>query len=198
MATELEKLQRARQYMEQLANGIDPIAGQELPEDSTLNQARLLRCFFYVADILRQVEDNGGQGQKSASHGASYLPPFALPEDLRMQIPIEPSAMIMCFTASINALVDLSLMRKLKLTAFTIWLEEQGYLRGEMYNGKRHWVPTDKGRAAGITSDQRQGQYGSYTATLYNEEAQRLLIAHLEEIIALSNGSDATKEEDNA
>ena len=188
MSTELEKLERARLYIEQLANGIDPISDRELPEDSALNQVRLSRCFFYVADILGQVIANGGQVQKATGSTSPLLPPFGLPEELRGQIPIEQSTMIKRFTDSINALVDLGVMRKLKMTAFTTWLEEQGYLRGDMYNGKKRRVPTDKGHAAGITSDERQGQYGGYTATLYDENAQRLMIAHLDEIIALSNG----------
>ena len=195
MSTELEKLERARHYMEQLANGIDPISGRELPEDSALNQVRLSRCFFYVADVLGQVIDNGGQIQKAAGSTSPLLPPFTLPDTLRGQIPIEQSTMIKRFTESINALADLSAMRKLKMTAFTAWLEEQGYLRGDMYNGKKRRVPTDRGRAAGITSDERQGQYGGYTATLYDENAQRLMIAHLDEIIAISNGTQSEKEE---
>jgi len=191
MPTELEKLERARLYIEQLANGIDPISGRELPEDSALNQVRLSRCFFYVAEVLGQVIANGGQVQRSF---APLLPPFEMPAELRSKIPIEPGVMIKRFTESINALADLSAMRKLKMTALTAWLEEEGYLRGDMYNGKKRRVPTDKGRAAGITGDERQGQYGSYTATLYNEDAQRLMIAHLDEIIAISNGE---KEEEN-
>ena len=182
ISTELEKLERARLYIEQLANGTDPISGRELPEDSALNQVRLSRCFFYVADVLGQAVVKEKRAAKIP------LLPFALPEDLRGQIPIEPSAMIKRFTDSINALVDLTIMNKLKTTGFTGWLTEQGYLREDMYNGKRRKVPTDKGRAAGITDEQRQGQFGNYTATLYSEDAQRLMIAHLDEIIAISNG----------
>ena len=189
MSTELEKLERARLYIEQLANGIDPISGRELPEDSALNQVRLSRCFFYVADVLGQVIANGGEVQRNTGSASPLLPPFALQPELRAQIPIEPNVMIKRFTESVNALADLSAVRKLKMTAFTAWLEEQGYLRGDMHYGKKRRIPTDKGRAAGITGDERQGQYGSYTATLYDENAQRLLIAHLDEIIAISNGT---------
>ena len=59
--TELETVQRAKMYMDKLAQGIDPISGQELPEDSALNNVRLARCFFYVSGILEQVIQNGGQ-----------------------------------------------------------------------------------------------------------------------------------------
>ena len=182
MPTELEKLERARLYIEQLANGIDPISGKELPDDSALNQVRLSRCFFYVADVLGQVVAREKKAAKIP------LLPFALPEELRGRIPIEQGRMITHFMGDINALIDEAAMCKLKVTAFTGWLTAQGYLREDMFNGKRRKVPTDKGRAAGITDEPRQGQFGGYTATLYGEEAQRLMIAHLDEIIAISNG----------
>ena len=50
--TELEIMQRAKMYMEKLAQGIDPISDQEIPEDSVLNNVRLARCFFYVSGVL--------------------------------------------------------------------------------------------------------------------------------------------------
>ena len=58
--TELETMQRAKMYLDKLAQGIDPITNQEVPEDSILNNVRLARCFFYVSDVLEQVIANGG------------------------------------------------------------------------------------------------------------------------------------------
>ena len=43
--TELETMQRAKMYLDKLAQGIDPISGQEIPNDSVLNNVRLARCF---------------------------------------------------------------------------------------------------------------------------------------------------------
>ena len=49
--TELEIMQRAKTYMEKLANGIDPITDREVPEEDIIQNVRLSRCFFYVADV---------------------------------------------------------------------------------------------------------------------------------------------------
>lgn len=51
--TELETMQRAKMYLDKLAQGIDPISGDEVPEDSVLNNVRLARCFFYVSGVLQ-------------------------------------------------------------------------------------------------------------------------------------------------
>ncbi len=58
--TEFEVMQRAKMYMDKLAQGIDSISGCEMPEDSTLNNVRLAKCFFYVSGVLQRVIDNGG------------------------------------------------------------------------------------------------------------------------------------------
>lgn len=58
--TELEKIARAKMYMDKLANGIDPISDTLAPDRDIINQVRLSRCFFFVSDVLRQVLENGG------------------------------------------------------------------------------------------------------------------------------------------
>ena len=44
--TELENLQRAKGYMDKLANGIDPFTGAEAPAEDVINNVHLSRCFF--------------------------------------------------------------------------------------------------------------------------------------------------------
>ena len=57
---ELLKLKRAREYMQALSEGVDPLSGLEIPEDDVANQVRLCRCFAYVASVLDKVIQNGG------------------------------------------------------------------------------------------------------------------------------------------
>ena len=58
--TELEVMQRAKMYIDKLANGINPIDDTAVSENDVINNVRLSRCFFYVSEILRQVIENGG------------------------------------------------------------------------------------------------------------------------------------------
>ncbi len=62
--TELETLERAKMYLEKLANGVNPIDGSRIPDEEVVNNVRLSRCFFYVADVLRHVFENGGFAMK--------------------------------------------------------------------------------------------------------------------------------------
>lgn len=58
--TELEKIERAKVYMDKLANGVNPVDDSVVPDEDVVNNVRLSRCFFFVADVLEQVIENGG------------------------------------------------------------------------------------------------------------------------------------------
>ena len=67
--TELEKIQRAKMYIDKMANGINPITDEQTTDDYTLNNVRVSRCLFYVSDVLRQVIENIGNVGKQSKSG---------------------------------------------------------------------------------------------------------------------------------
>lgn len=67
--TEVEKIAYARSCIQKLANGINPVTGEEVSEGDVINQVRISRCLFYVSDILGQVVENGGiSARKKKAH----------------------------------------------------------------------------------------------------------------------------------
>ena len=54
--SDFEKISAAREMIEKLANGIDPMTGKEVPESEVINQVRVSRCLFYVAGLLKEME----------------------------------------------------------------------------------------------------------------------------------------------
>jgi len=174
--TELETMQRAKMYMEKLAQGVDPITNQEVPEDSVLNNVRLARCFFYVSDVLGQVIANGGFiGSKPK------LQPFVVSaEQLAMvRISHEP-VRVTQLVDFISAAVDNPQMKKLSPTVITNWLLEMGFLEKQIgLDGKTRRLPTQNGLMIGLSAQTRQGQYGEYLAVFYNAEAQRFVLDNL-------------------
>ena len=81
--TELEKIERAKMYMDKLANGINPIDDTMAPDDDLINNVRLSRCFFFVSDVLRQVIENGGT--KTAVNKKPKKLPLEIPIEKRSQ-----------------------------------------------------------------------------------------------------------------
>ncbi len=180
--TQLELAQRAKGYMDALANGIDPITGRELPEDTVLNQPRMIRCFFYVSDILRQVVENDGQ---VGAHKARKKAPFSLPLEQRGRVPFSHMPLpISKFTDLLNGMVDLNTMKRLSATAVTAWLMEQGFLTLlELPDGRHSKRPTPQGEQIGLSTEQRQGVAGPFVVVLYDESAQRFIVDNLDDIL---------------
>lgn len=181
---ELDKLRRAQGYMEQLAQGIDPISGAELPEDTVLNQPRLIRCFFYVAGVLREDGDLLEKGRRGTRPKKE---PFHMSPEEKEAVPIgEEPVTISEFVTAVNGAAGGGVTRtKVPTTAFTGYLVEKGSLREvETAPGKRRKEPTAQGAALGITSVEREGQYGVYVAVQYSAGARRFLLDNLEDVLA--------------
>lgn len=177
--TDLEIMQRAKMYMDKLAQGIDPISGSEVPEDSVLNNVRLARCFFYVSGVLQQVIDNGGiVGSKPKKND------FVITPQMLRRIAISDRPVrITEFAELIAAATDDPNTKRPSTTTMTGWLLANGFMENiSDTDGKQKRVPTDAGRRIGLYTEVRQGQYGEYTAVYYNTDAQQFLVDHLEEI----------------
>lgn len=179
--TELEKMEHARNYIRMLAEGTDPISEQELPGDSALNQVRLSRCFFYVAEVLDRVIANGGEVSRRVN-GSSKVPFSATPEQLAA-VPVTDELL------NISRLCEVIQESvggegKLGRTLIPDWLTGQGYLRTEIVQGKRRRRLSDKGAAVGIKEEKRSGQNGEYLAILYGREAQQFVLDSLLQILA--------------
>ncbi|MBQ9664174.1 MAG: hypothetical protein IJV40_13585 [Oscillospiraceae bacterium] len=184
--TELEIMQHAKIYLDKLARGIDPLTDREAPEDDVINNVGISRCLFYVSDVLRQVIENGGMIATSAKKGE--LTPYALPYEERSRYaysdwPLSASQI----AQRLNELVDLETMQKLKTTSITKFLLQSGLLfEEEGASGKKNKRPTEAGRKLGISTQQRAGQNGDYTAVIYDQQAQQFILDNLDAIIAIN------------
>ena len=183
---DLELMQHAKDYLDKLANGIDPLTGREAPEDDVINNVRISRCLFYVSDVLRQVIENGGIHVKAAKNGGKA--PFALSFEQRSRYPlIDWPVGVSVIAQRLNELVDLDTMQRLKTTSITKFLLQSGLLCEELGpSGNKNKRPTEAGRALGITTAQRMGQNGEYTVVVYSREAQQFVLDNLDAIIALN------------
>ena len=177
--TELETVQRAKMYMDKLSQGIDPISGQELPEDSALNNVRLARCFFYVSGILDQVIRNGGQV------GAVEKAEFSITPEQLAQVQISPYPVrITEFTDALLQAIGTNTMKKPSAVKISNWLELKGLLVKEPTpDGKSRRVPTAAGRNLGMSTQLRQSRDGEYLAIYYDSNAQRFLLDNLYDIL---------------
>ena len=50
--TDHEIMQHAKNYLDKLVKGIDPLTDKEVPEGEIINNVRISRCLFHVSHIL--------------------------------------------------------------------------------------------------------------------------------------------------
>ena len=176
---DMEKLKRAQMYLNKLANGIDPITGKEIESDAMLNNVRLSRCFFYVAEVLGQVIAAGGV---SPPAGKGNIP-FMLDASRLDAVPISDTPLTVTqFCRNITQAA--AAQGKLSFQPITNWLLTAGYLENEARDGnKTRRRVTAKGREIGLSEEQRDSQDGRYLAILYSPAAQRFILEHLAAIL---------------
>ena len=183
---ELEIMQHAKAYLDKLAKGINPLTDREVSEDDVINNVRISRCLFYVSDVLRQVIENGGVIGTPPKKGE--LAPYALPFEARSRYafgewPLSASQI----AQRLNGLVDLSNMQKLKTTSITKFLLQSGLLfEEEGPSGKKNKRPTEAGWKLGISTQQRTGLNGDYSAVVYDQQAQQFILDNLDAIISIN------------
>ena len=182
---EIEKIAYAKSYIEQLANGINPLTNQPVPDADSVNNIHISRCLFYVSDILRQVIENGGVAKKKTR---TLKQPFHLSFENRLKFQFSDTPIpITEITKRINDLIDSDKMSKLSYKYIIQWLIELEALSVQTdASGKSVRRPTRMGQDLGISVEQRYGQNGIYSVTVYHLSAQRIILDNLDAIIELS------------
>ncbi|MBQ3265289.1 MAG: hypothetical protein IJH07_05875 [Ruminococcus sp.] len=182
--TELEIIARAQMYLEKLANGVNPLTGEEVGETDVVNNVRISRCLFYSAGILKQIVDNKGRFKVQMPERK----PFAITsEQLARFEYAEYGISITEIVKRINALIDTVHINELKSKAVLEWLVEAGLLTNIVVNNKTRRRPTAQGDSMGIFTEERSGQYGMYEGVFYSNKAQRFIIDNIGAIIAFEN-----------
>lgn len=180
---DIEAVARAKTYIEKLANGIHPLDGTVIPNEDVINDVQLSRCFFYVADVLRQVMELGEVNpQKRAS---TKKQAFALSVNARSAVEFSPSPIPVSEIARrINELIDQDTMSKLSYRTITDWLISIELLEESVTgNGQLAKRPTSQGKGLGIFAQTRLGHKGPYVVVLYPLTAQQFIVDNLDAIV---------------
>lgn len=192
--TELETMMRARQYIESLANGKNPLTGENVKDDDIINNVRISRCLFYVSTVLQKVIDNGGEVQKIKSK-KSQREEFNLTEEQKSNLkPDKLSLSSSKITALINDQIDTEKMKKLKVTTLNSWLVSIGLLTEETTPiGKTRKIPTSDGEMLGLSETEFTDNRGSVKYVIYNTNAQQFIFDNIDSVIEFAHNEELEK-----
>lgn len=175
---DLRIVARAKDYMDALAKGIDPLSGEVIPEGEIVRQERLMKCFFYTSKILDEVLKSNNekayvkkepfQPHKLDFSGFSFSEtPIAITEIVKRINECRPE-----------------FMQKLKRDGVVNWLAEQGYLKHVEIDGRSCVRLGEKSTEIGIIEEIRTGKdEKTHKVIVYSERAQQFILEHLAQIV---------------
>lgn len=179
----LELLKHAKDYIEKMANGINPLTGESVPDSDIINNVRISRCLFYVNSVLDDVLSNGG-----ITNNKTKKIPFNISKDeIKKYQYSDEDLSISKIVKRINELVNNENMTKLKATEVCNWLISIGLMmEGTLYD-KKVKRPTEKGKIIGMYVEHRIGTHGDYDIILYKKGAQKFIIDNIESLLEFIN-----------
>ena len=191
-------IQHAKNYMDLLSNGVDPINQKAVDPDSAIAEPRLRKCFAFVSEILEELLATGGY--VALPDDSPDAPPpqyevvrrkdaFRLSQEQRRKVYIakEPVAPV-TFVNHINRVIDSESMEKLSIKHINAWLLKNGYVaqtKQPTVVNKTVMKPMLKAAKIGIeeteTTDPKTGEI-KYRIML-TPKAQQFLLDNLDRIL---------------
>lgn len=175
MASDIDqnKLKVAIDWINKLANGMNPLDGSALPDIDIVNNVHISRCLFYVSHLLEDA------GKKTSSRQKRYELEFQLTPEIVSKVYIAERTGIAMFVKEINKVIPEN-MQPLAASKVTQWLVLVGYLvEQQSSDGHKYKVPTELGTSIGMTSAWRDGSQGQYLAVSYDANAQHFILENL-------------------
>lgn len=171
----LSKLKTAKDWMEKLSNGINPLSLEPVKEDDIINNVHISRCLFFVREMLEKIEK-----AETVSNRKKAFWMTALEAE---KIVISDSCGIAQFTKTVNKSIPAD-MKPLSVATVIKWLRNNGYLYEAKIDDKHKTnLPTEKGIKLGMTVTVQLNPEGKeYNRVLYDISAQKVMLNNIESI----------------
>lgn len=184
--TELETIKLAREFIDKLANGVNPVDGSAVPEGDVTGNIRVSRCLFYVSTILGRIVEQGGFINRAVSR---YKTPFSISKEQLAGFRYERFPLK--YTEIIGRIHELlpngEEVTHLKYQALTKLLLDHKLVEmvGDA-SGEQEKAPTAAGSELGIECREFQSMRGpgQYKTIVLGMKAQHFIIDHIDELIA--------------
>lgn len=172
-----EKLLLADEYISSLAKGLHPITKAILPEDSVINDVKIVRCLYFVSEAIKEA-------MNCDKKKAERKKPFSISQNEISRFKISNGEItISAIVRKLNELKNDENMVKLTTKPITQWLLNCDLLQEVEENGKTVKRPTESGKSMGMSVRRMITDYGFFNAVVYNSKAQQFILDNLWSIL---------------
>ena len=192
----IELVKRAKMYLKLLGDGVHPVTGDVIPEDSAFMDEKIKRCFSFISQILDEYIELSEKVEKLESGKektiivASKKQEFSITQEQCDSIRLSKKPItVLSFMKNINSVIDSDSMEKLTSTRINKWLTNRGLVttsKVQTMVSKTVYKPSDFATQIGIieeeTVDKKSGELK--TQLKLGESAQLFIIENLRDIIS--------------
>ncbi len=179
---DLKIIKRAKLYVDAMSLGINPLNGEYVEENDSLAQKRIQDCMVYVSEMLADLIANDGKTPRRCEGEAFAVMPglqekFEFSED-----PIGVNEI----AKRINAVLGSESGRTVSGAKIASWVAASGYLDiVAVDDRKTKKVLNERSEAFGISETEAHNMTTgeTYTKLLYNQDAQKNILEHIEDIV---------------
>lgn len=174
---EIDILKRAQYYVEQMANGYNPLTGEEIDENDFINNVRISRCLFYVNGKLKELIQNGGEVNRTKRQPKEK---FVYDQEKIDKVVIEDRDISLSeIIRNIQAAYDNQC--RLSYSIVATLLQEKGILIANNQPGAK-LIASPQAAKYGIHAELAHGRNGDYMKTLYNADGQKLVLTLIKDL----------------
>jgi hypothetical protein len=179
MVTDFEKMEKAKQLLLKIAKGIDPLTGETFDENSFLSDPRIIRCFYYVTEVMDDVTKGvyGLVGQKPKE--------FLISPEEKMQITFpEGKIGVNEFSRQVNSYINPVKSKKLTGMELNKKLKKMGILSETITeSGKTRTITNNISAEYGFEMEKRIFNGTEYDMVLINDRGKKYLLQNIDTIM---------------
>jgi hypothetical protein len=186
MDLEKEKIIKAGEILNKMANGVNPVNGAPIDTDCFLQDPRIIRCLFFVQQVLNKVVE--GSINNGSRKAAQFIITAAEKSKVRF---LEGNIGINQFARCINSVIDLNRSRKITGVEINKQLKKMGILAEELLaDGKKRTIVNESSYKYGIETEKRNYNGVEYDMVCFNDIGKKFLLDDLEKILEWNADND--------
>ena len=192
----IELIERAKMYLKLLGDGVHPVTGDVISEDSAFMDEKVKKCFSFISQVLDEyveLSEKVEKLEKEKEKTTIVVPKkqdFSITQEQSDNIKLSKEPItVLSFMKNINSVIDSDSMEKLTSTRINKWLSKRGLVTTEKVQtmiSKTVYKPSDFAMKIGIVEeeivDKKSGEVKAQIKL--GESAQLFIIENLEEIIS--------------
>src|SRR5690554_4786746 len=177
MLNEFEKIEKAKIILKKIADGTNPINGEAIEGDILLNYPRIIRCLYFVTEVLDNVIKGEYTNRKAND--------FIITEEEKAKVTftegnIGVNEIAKCINQQLHTLVS----KKTSGYSINSGLKRMGILSEAINDeGKKRTTINDKSHFYGFHLEKRNFNGLEYEIVVIDDKGKQFILDNIEDIV---------------